>query len=140
MEFVTSCNLFSLNNLHTWTLHLFGNHVRVSRFAVGLFNPFMHNVVKWPNILQKSCGVNTARFIKFVWPFYNMHERVKTLCAIWHHLYNLKNVKNTLKVVGLKPTTAEAVNRRCFGKKACNFIKNRLQPSCRPATLLKKRL
>ena len=22
------------------------------------FNPFMHNVVKWPNIL-KSCGVNT---------------------------------------------------------------------------------
>ena len=30
-------------------------------------NPFMHNVVKWPNIL------------KYVWPFYNiMHERVKT--------------------------------------------------------------
>ena len=28
------------------------------------FNPFMHNVVKWPNIL-------------YVWPFYNMHERVK---------------------------------------------------------------
>ena len=26
----------------------------------------------------KSCGVNTARFLKYVWPFYNiMHERVK---------------------------------------------------------------
>ena len=42
------------------------------------FNPFMHNVVKWPNILQKSCGVNTTRFLKYVWPFYNiMHQRVK---------------------------------------------------------------
>ena len=43
-------------------------------------NPFMHNVVKWPSILQKSCGVHTARFLKYVWPFYNiMHERVKYL-------------------------------------------------------------
>ena len=43
-------------------------------------NPFMHNVVKWPNILQKSCGVNTARFLKYVWPIYNiMHERVKKI-------------------------------------------------------------
>ena len=40
-------------------------------------NPFMHNVVKWPNILQKSCDVHTARFLKYVWPFYNIHERVK---------------------------------------------------------------
>ena len=40
----------------------------------------MHNVVKWPSILQKSCGVHTARFLKYVWPFYNiMHERVKYL-------------------------------------------------------------
>ena len=38
----------------------------------------MHNVVKWPNILKTSCGVNTTRFLKYVWPFYNiMHERVK---------------------------------------------------------------
>ena len=42
----------------------------------------MH-VVKWPNILQNSCGVNTARFLKCVWPFYNnMHERVKTKIRI----------------------------------------------------------
>ena len=41
------------------------------------FNPFMHNVVKWPNILQKSCGAHTARFLKYVWPFYIiMHEKV----------------------------------------------------------------
>ena len=40
-------------------------------------NPFIHNIVKWPNILSKSCGVYTARFLKYVWPFHNiMHERV----------------------------------------------------------------
>ena len=43
----------------------------------------MHNVVKWLNILQKSCSVNTARFFKYVWPFYNiMHERVKAKYSI----------------------------------------------------------
>ena len=41
------------------------------------FNPFMHNV-KFPNMLLKSCGVYTARFLQFVWPFYNIiHVRVK---------------------------------------------------------------
>ena len=40
-------------------------------------NPFTHDVLKWPNILLKSCGVHTARFLKYVWPFYNiMRERV----------------------------------------------------------------
>ena len=27
-------------------------------------NPFMSNVVKWPNVLIKSCDVNTSRFFK----------------------------------------------------------------------------
>ena len=41
-------------------------------------NLFMYNVVKWSNILLKTCGVSNARFLKYVWPFYNiMHERVK---------------------------------------------------------------
>ena len=41
----------------------------------------MH-VVKWPNILLKFCGVNTARFLKCVWPFYNiMHERVNYIAS-----------------------------------------------------------
>ena len=49
----------------------------------------MHNVVKWPNILQKSCGVNTARFLKYVRPFYNiMYERVNQslLALAWNIL------------------------------------------------------
>ena len=38
--------------------------------------PFMY-VVKWPNILQKFYGVNIARLLKYVWPFYNiMYERI----------------------------------------------------------------
>ena len=44
----------------------------------------MHNVVKWPNTLLKSCGVYIARFLKYVWPFYNiMHEGMKglTICT-----------------------------------------------------------
>ena len=45
-----------------------------------------------PNILQKSCGVHTGRFLKYVWPFYNiMHERVNRTnpvtvsgyCELW---------------------------------------------------------
>ena len=32
-------------------------------------DPFMHNVVKCPNILSKSCGVHIARFLKYAWPF-----------------------------------------------------------------------
>ena len=43
----------------------------------------MYNVVKWPSILLKPCGVHTATFLKYVWPFYNiMHERVKDLQII----------------------------------------------------------
>ena len=60
---------------------------------VNLVNPFMHYVVKWPNIHWKSCGgVHTARFLKYVWPFYNMHERVNMVRSgkglsviVWNH-------------------------------------------------------
>ena len=37
--------------------------------------PFMHNVKKWPNIFLKSCGVYSASFLKYVWPFFGIsHE------------------------------------------------------------------
>ena len=56
-----------------------------------LLNPFMHNVVKWPDILQKSCGVDTARFLKYVWPFYNiMHERLNNFHFIMCQLKKQK--------------------------------------------------
>ena len=34
--------------------------------------PFMHNVEKRPNILLKSCGKSTERFLKYVLPFFNI--------------------------------------------------------------------
>ena len=41
-------------------------------------NLFMHKDEKWPNILLKSCTVNTSRFLKYVWSFFNiMHESAK---------------------------------------------------------------
>ena len=41
-------------------------------------NPFIQNVEKWPDIHQKSWGVYTARFLKYVSPFFNiMHKRVE---------------------------------------------------------------
>ena len=43
----------------------------------------MHNVEKWPNILKKSSGVKTARFLKYNWPFFsNMYERVNLVVPI----------------------------------------------------------
>ena len=50
----------------------------VQREKPEIFNAFIHNVEKWPNILLKSCGVNTAKFLKYVLPFFNIrNERVK---------------------------------------------------------------
>ena len=35
-----------------------------------MFNrPYHHHVEKWSNIFLKSCGVNTVRFLKYVWHF-----------------------------------------------------------------------
>ena len=84
--FYTSKNITSYSFLLVFTsskafilsLSLRNNAINCHKSTFSFFNPFMHNVVKWPNILSESCGVHTARFLKYVWPFYNiMHERVK---------------------------------------------------------------
>ena len=46
-------------------------------------------------------------------------EIVKTLCAIWYHLYNLKNVKNTHGEMLLLVKLQE---------EACNFTKSNNPP------------
>ena len=60
----------------------------------------MHNVVKWPNILEHR------KILKYVWPFYNiMHERVNmnspfNICVIFRFFDKidsfLKNVSTAL--------------------------------------------
>ena len=37
-----------------------------------LLTSFMYNVDKWPNILLKSCGIHTARFLMYFWLFFNI--------------------------------------------------------------------
>ena len=45
-----------------------------------LHDRFMYNVEKWLNILQKSCGIHTARFLKYVWTFFDiMNGRVNEI-------------------------------------------------------------
>ena len=45
-------------------------------------NPFIYNVEKWSNIRRKSCFVNASRFLKYVWPFFNIiHESIKFFFA-----------------------------------------------------------
>ena len=49
--------------------------------------PFMYNVVKWPN------GVHTAKFLKYIWPFYNImqvrvkNDNVNKLNSLQHDLW-----------------------------------------------------
>ena len=59
----------------------------------------MH-VVKWPNILLKFCGVNITRFLKYVWPFYNiMHERVRKKIPGPIMLWSLMSWNNVIYVM-----------------------------------------
>ena len=48
-------------------------------FPISVINPLFYDVEKWPHILQKSCYVNTARFLKYAWPIFNiMKQRIKS--------------------------------------------------------------
>ena len=79
LQNISSRLLLWLQLFNLYQLNQKRNHYEkpVDWFAVSPFNHFMHNVVKWPNILLKSCVVNTVRFLKYVWPFCNiMHARV----------------------------------------------------------------
>ena len=59
-----------------------------------MFNPCIHNFEKWLNTLQKSCGVHTAKCLKYVWSFFNiMNERakqtvVKIICYNFTHIWH----------------------------------------------------
>ena len=84
-----------------------------------LINPFIYNVVKWPKILLKSCGVNTARFLKYLWPFYNiLHERVKNKTFRSKVRYRIA----ALKLLGI------------FQENICGGIQ--YQCNCRPSVFL----
>ena len=61
----------------------------------------------------KSCGVNTARFLKYVWPFYNiMHERVKYLILNYLKILSLYALNRTSRLL----SPEQHVNNQCIYK------------------------
>ena len=44
-----------------WVHHIFRKY-KLIHVLTKLFNPFMHNVKKWPNILEIFYGAHTGRF------------------------------------------------------------------------------
>ena len=51
------------------------------------------SVEKWSNIHLKFCGVNTERFVKYVWPFFNiMHERANRFYTSWKYVETMYQV------------------------------------------------
>ena len=49
--------------------------VRTDSFSSKTINPFFHTVEKWPNILLKSCGVNTAKTFNVCLTIFQHYER-----------------------------------------------------------------
>ena len=55
-------------------------------------NPFIHNVVEWPKILLKSCGVNTAsnaerKYSQFPIDFLAVH----LVTHFWSNFWSFRN-------------------------------------------------
>ena len=66
------------------------------------FNPLFHNVEKLPNILLKSYGVHTARFLKYVWSFFNiMHERVNLHKLHFHEVRMFLNKNKKIRKLSI---------------------------------------
>ena len=57
-------------------------------------NPLLRNVVKW-SVNLKNLTANAARFLKCVWPFYDIAKAVKRVRAINdQHQIGLINMEN----------------------------------------------
>ena len=55
--------------------------VRVIKCFISLFNPSMYYVEKWPYVLL--CCMNTARFLKKIWPFYKIMHEIRSKMLKW---------------------------------------------------------
>ena len=93
------------------------------------FNAFVHNILKWPNIAT----LKIARFLKCVWPIYNiMHERV-------NHTFQLLDFLNretricvycvgdtvALKAPSPHPTSSKMPEKHFKNLFLCSFIEFR---------------
>ena len=74
-----------------------------------LFNPVTHDVKKWPNMFEIFYGVHTARFLKYVWSFFNiMHERVNLHKLHFHEVKMFLNKNKKIR----KPSILTLFSRK----------------------------
>ena len=101
-----------VENAISGQLNQFNNHPFIS---------FIH-VEKWPNILLKSCGVNTITFLKYVWQFFNntLHDRYFKIQA---YGWELVRTGYLIKIESKNNSTRQ-VN---FSQKSENSFQNSFQ-------------
>ena len=73
----------------------------------------------WPNVLWKSCDVHTARFLKYVWTFFNtILEKVSiTLCTVGSEIPVILILISVLLYVSGQTVCRK--NRGCTTNKLC---------------------
>ena len=78
----------------------------------------MH-VEKWPNVLWKSCDVHTARFLKYVWTFFNtiLEKASITLCTVGSEIPVILILISVLLYVSGQTVCRK--NRGCTTNKLC---------------------
>ena len=92
------------------------------------FNTFMLDVKKRLNILWKSCGVNTVRFLKYLRPFFNfMHEMVKMSRRSHWGLNNIFQVLQEIWDPGFQRRIHNSVKHlRCSWMKGVIYFSKKL--------------
>ena len=59
------------------------------------FNPFMNNAKQWPNTIQNFCGVNTTKFSKYIWPYFDViRDRVNEIILKGTYIFLLLEINN----------------------------------------------
>ena len=90
-------------------------HIVKTKYMIfAIFKCFMHNAEKWPNMLYKFCVALTAKFLKYVRPFFNVmhgkvkkatgncklsgHNILKVLSNFWLLLFKITEVTKKIKI------------------------------------------
>ena len=66
-----------------------------TNYTISKINLKISDIKRAKTVSNKSSslfGVNTALFLKYVWPFYNMHERINSLVFLILTLFQLEIV------------------------------------------------
>ena len=76
------------------------------------YYPFIHNVRKLLNILLKSCGVHTARFLKQIWPFSTFY---------------MKGLNDLNGLISAEPRQSQSLREKCPYSEFLWYLFSRIQ-------------